>query len=141
MRLNPLLIACGSLEPPGLFRLARKAGPAVAAFGCQAGNVPGGDKVEAICEGCARRGRTQGPNLPVACTARCIEVRPADDRERRALPKTTREAREMRLSEEGHDRCGRAVIWPDLDGRAVATAMNASGDVRVEDGGPSGGWC
>jgi endonuclease YncB( thermonuclease family) len=117
--------------------------PVQAADGtCRILRVVDGDTVTLMCgEEGMQSARLLGFDSPEKFSPQCTEEFLAAERAGWALRTMIQKAERLKLTREGVDRYGRALVTLELDGQDVADLMIRAGHGRRYGGGPRGSWC
>lgn len=109
---------------------------------CRIIRVIDGDTVTLMCpEEGMHSARLLGYDTPEKYSPQCLAEFLAAERATWALRTLIHKADRLRITREGTDRYGRALVRLELDGRDVAGLMVRTGLARTYGGGPRGGWC
>lgn len=109
---------------------------------CRMVTVIDGDTVTLWCRGQGvERARLTGFDTPELFSPGCASEYLAAQKAKWALRGMILSAGEMRVTRQGRDRYGRALVAVTLDGIPLAQRMVGAGHARAYDGGPRQGWC
>ena len=131
--LVPMLadLANAALKP-----LASDGGP------CRILRLVDGDTVTLMCpEEGMHSARLLGFDTPEKFAPKCLAELVAAERATWALRTLIQKAERLRVTHEGTDQFGRALVRLELDGQDVAGKMIRTGLARRYSGGPRGSWC
>jgi micrococcal nuclease len=117
--------------------------PVQAADGtCRILRVVDGDTVTLMCgEEGMQSARLLGFDTPEKFSPGCTDEFLAAERAGWALRTFIQKADRLKVTREGTDQYGRALVRLELDGQDVANLMIRGGHARRYGGGPRGGWC
>jgi micrococcal nuclease len=109
---------------------------------CRILRVVDGDTVTLMCpEEGVQSARLVGFDTPEKYSPKCVSEFVAAERASWELRTLIQKAERLRVTREGVDRYGRALVRLELDGQDVAGRMVRTGLARVNNGGPRGSWC
>lgn len=109
---------------------------------CRILRVIDGDTVTLMCpEEGVESARLLGFDTPEKYPPRCLSEFIAAELASWALRTLIQKADRLRITRDGKDQYGRALVRLELDGQDVAGRMVRTGFARVYGGGPRGGWC
>lgn len=129
---------------PGVADLVNAALKPVAGEGgtCRILRVIDGDTVTLMCpEEGMESGRLVGFDTPEKYAPKCVAELIAAERASWALRTLIQKADQLKVTHQGADKYGRALLRLELDGQDVARAMIRAGHARAYGAGPRGGWC
>ncbi len=129
---------------PGVADLVNAALKPVAGEGgtCRIMRVVDGDTVTLMCpEEGMESGRLVGFDTPEKYSPRCVAELIAAERASWALRTLIQKADQLKVTHQGTDKYGRALLRLELDGQDVARAMIRGGHARAYGAGPRGSWC
>lgn len=117
--------------------------PVQAADGsCRIVRVVDGDTVTLLCdEEGMQSARLLGFDTPEKYAPKCVAEFAAAERAAWALRTMIQQADRLKLTRDGADQYGRALVRLELDGQDVADRMIREGHGRRYGGGPRGSWC
>jgi micrococcal nuclease len=144
-RIVMAVAAIGLILLPLLADLVNAATKMVLAEGgatCRILRVVDGDTVTLMCpEEGVESARLVGFDTPEKFSPKCLSEFVAAERASWALRTLIQRADRLKVSRQGTDRYGRALVRLELDGQDVAGRMVRTGLARVNTGGPRGSWC
>jgi micrococcal nuclease len=109
---------------------------------CRILRVIDGDTVSLMCpEEGMQSARLLGFDTPEKYSPKCVAEFVAAERATWALRTLIQKADRLKVTHDGRDQYGRALIRLELDGQDVADRMIRSGHARSYGGGPRGSWC
>jgi micrococcal nuclease len=109
---------------------------------CRIFRVIDGDTVSLICpEEGMQSARLLGFDTPEKYSPKCLAEFIAAERASWALRTLIQKADRLKLSFDGKDIYGRALVRLELDGQDVAGRMVRAGHARIHGSGPRGSWC
>lgn len=109
---------------------------------CRILRVVDGDTVTLMCpEEGMESARLTGFDTPEKYAPKCLSEFVAAERASWKLRTLIQKADRLKVTREGVDQYGRALVRLELDGQDVAGRMVRTGLARVNNGGPRGSWC
>ncbi|MBA3910992.1 MAG: hypothetical protein C0524_14245 [Rhodobacter sp.] len=109
---------------------------------CRILRVIDGDTVTLMCpEEGMQSARLLGFDTPEKYAPKCLAELIAAERASWALRTLIQKAERLKVTFEGTDQYGRALVRLELDGQNVASRMVRTGLARTYGGGPRGSWC
>jgi micrococcal nuclease len=109
---------------------------------CRILRVVDGDTVTLMCpEEGVESARLTGFDTPEKYSPKCVSEFFAAERASWALRTLIRKADRLKVTHEGTDRYGRALVRLELDGLDVSQLMIRQGLARKYSGGLRGSWC
>jgi endonuclease YncB( thermonuclease family) len=109
---------------------------------CRVLRVVDGDTVTLMCpEEGMQSARLLGFDTPEKYAPKCVAEFVAAERASWALRTLIQKADRLKVTLDGRDQYGRALVKLELDGEDVAKRMVRAGHARLYGGGPRGSWC
>ena len=137
MLMQALLITAITVGALWLYVRATRPAPGV----CRITFVYDGDTVALDCGAGDRTARIEGLNAPETRDAACADEAEAGRRATDRMRALVREAAQMTVSRQGHDRYGRELVRLWIDGRDVAATLVSEGLAEAYLGGRRRDWC